>query len=508
MKLSKNILKDINAGEVSVPGSSYFDLPEKVLQFGTGVLLRGLPDYYIDKANKENIFNGRIVVVKSTATSGADTFDQQDGLYTHCIRGISGGNLLNNYIVNASIRRVLSAAVHWKEILALSASADMQIIISNTTEAGLVLMSSDRINAGVPASFPGKLLAFLHSRWKHFSGSSDSGMVILPTELVPENANLLEDILDELAQLNELEDSFIVWLHTANHFCNTLVDRIVPGKLSADMAETAAAHLGYEDDLMIMSEPFSLWAIESDNDEVRSKLSFSKADKGIVIAPSITKFRELKLRLLNGTHTFSCAPAILAGFETVKEAMSSTAFVAYLNQLMQHEIAICIMDEHISPDDAIHFSEQVLERFANPYIEHRWISIAVNFTEKMCRRNLPLIQKYYGLNNQVPEMMTIGFAAFLFFMRSAVEEEGKYSVSYNGRTHQLEDPNSIIFCEAAKSSNTEQYVHKILANQSLWQMDLSVLNGFENELVACMGQFETSGVNNVLEAITSKNAGE
>lgn len=64
--LSKYNLKDIPVGKVSVPGEVIFSLPEKVLQFGTGVLLRGLPDYFIDKANRQGIFNGRIVVVKST----------------------------------------------------------------------------------------------------------------------------------------------------------------------------------------------------------------------------------------------------------------------------------------------------------------------------------------------------------------------------------------------------------------------------------------------------------
>src|SRR6201991_2959970 len=101
MKLSRYTLKNINPGKVEIPADELFDLPEKVLQFGTGVLLRGLPDYFIDKANKQGIFNGRIVLIKSTASGSADEFNQQDGLYTLCVKGIEDGKLVEENIINA-----------------------------------------------------------------------------------------------------------------------------------------------------------------------------------------------------------------------------------------------------------------------------------------------------------------------------------------------------------------------------------------------------------------------
>ncbi len=89
MLLSKATIKAIGAqNTLPVPGEDYFQLPEKVLQFGTGVLLRGLPDYFIDKANKQGLFNGRVVVVKSTGIGGTDDFSKQDGLVTLCMKGV------------------------------------------------------------------------------------------------------------------------------------------------------------------------------------------------------------------------------------------------------------------------------------------------------------------------------------------------------------------------------------------------------------------------------------
>ena len=171
MQLSKKTIKKISPKEgLVIPGEKLFTLPEKVLQFGTGVLLRGLPDYFIDKANRQGIFNGRIVIVKSTASGSVDAFDEQDGLYTLCVKGIENGNTVEENIIHSAVSRVLSAASQWNEILQCAANPDLQVIISNTTEVGIVLDINDDLNGAPPASFPAKLLAFLYKRYKIFNG--------------------------------------------------------------------------------------------------------------------------------------------------------------------------------------------------------------------------------------------------------------------------------------------------------------------------------------------------
>lgn len=307
MLLSKNNLTNIDAGNLSVVDESLFALPEKVLQFGTGVLLRGLPDYFIDKANRKGVFNGRVVVVKSTDGGDAVAFDKQDGLYTLCMRGLVNGQSVEENVISSSISRVLAAATQWEEVIRCAHNPALCIIISNTTEVGIELVNEDIFNQP-PVSYPAKLLAFLHERYKAFDGSSTAGMVIVPTELISDNGKKLKAIVFELAQLNGLEEKFIDWLEQNNHFCNSLVDRIVPGKPAADKKKLLEAQLGYQDDLITMSEVYSLWAIEG-NQHVKDVLSFSSVDSGIVITDNITHFKELKLRLLNGTHTLSCGVA-------------------------------------------------------------------------------------------------------------------------------------------------------------------------------------------------------
>src|SRR5690606_18664909 len=166
MLLSKENVEKINVPGIALPKRESFELPERVLQFGTGVLLRGLPDYYIDKANKQGVFNGRVLVVKSTSSQGADAFENQDNVYTLCIKGIQDGKQVVSYSVNNAISRVLAASSSWQEVLEAAQNPDLEIVLSNTTEVGIVL-SNDDITDNPPASFPGKLLAFLYERYKY-----------------------------------------------------------------------------------------------------------------------------------------------------------------------------------------------------------------------------------------------------------------------------------------------------------------------------------------------------
>ncbi|HVX50804.1 MAG TPA: tagaturonate reductase, partial [Chitinophagaceae bacterium] len=350
-----------------------YRLPEKVLQFGTGVLLRGLCDYYIDKANKQHVFNGRIVVVKSTDSSGADEFAAQDNLYTHFIRGIEDGVTVDDTVINASISRVLSAKEQWPQILACAANPDMKLIISNTTEIGISYLDEDITTGSAPQSFPGKLLAFLYARYKTFSGSAESGMVVIPTELIVNNADKLKEIVIALASYNRLGEAFVEWVDNANYFCNSLVDRIVPGKLPPAEKRQAEEALAYTDELMLMSEVYSLWAIESAKEKVLQTLSFSTVDKGVVLAPDITRYRELKLRLLNGPHTLCCGLAVLCGFETVKDAMQDETFYKYVHDLMMKEIAPALSNGVVSLEEAKLYAQEVLYRFRNPFLQHKWL---------------------------------------------------------------------------------------------------------------------------------------
>lgn len=482
MKLSKATLSRLHGiDEWQLPQSSNFGLPEKVLQFGTGVLLRGLPDYFIDKANKQGLFNGRIVVVKSTAKGGTTAFDEQDNLYTQCIRGIEGGQKVSANIVNAAISRVLTAASQWEQILACADNPGMQVVISNTTEVGIAY-TAESIHATPPVSFPAKLLAFLYRRYRHFRGDAGKGMVVIPTELIPDNGHRLKEILLQLTVYNQLEDAFADWLRNNNHFCNSLVDCIVPG---------AATDAAYEDSLMIMTEAYRLWAIETGSEEVKRILSFHEADAGVVLSPDINVFRELKLRLLNGTHTLSCGLAFLAGLDTVKAAMNHEPMAAYMEGLMMHEIIPAITDRNIRNDAAIRFAVAVLDRFRNPYIEHRWLNICSQYTSKLRMRVLPVLLHYYQRMQQVPALISLGFAAHLLFMRG-------------GEYYEIQDEYAALYREQWQQYPTGILVKNTLADSAIWGQDLTLIPGFAQAVTIMLNALMKEGAAAYLDRVAAE----
>ena len=501
MRLSKNNIDQIaKKNGLDIPDERVFELPEKVLQFGTGVLLRALPDHFIDKANKQGLFNGRVVIVKST-DSDSSAFDHQDGLYTVCVRGMENGKTVKENIVNASVSRVLGAKTDWPLVLKCAYNPEIKIIISNTTEVGIQLVP-DNINNEPPVSFPGKLLAFLFERFKAFNGSAESGMVIVPTELITDNGTKLESIVMELAHQNNLDFKFIEWLENHNTFCNSLVDRIVPGKPNPAETKKIEAELGYEDEILTMSEVFRLWAIEGD-EKVKETLCFSKSDEGVIITPDITLFKELKLRLLNGTHTFNCGLAFLSGFNITREAMNDAVYGKFTKALMHTEIAPAIpfaIDEKVKED----FANRVFERFCNPFIEHQWQSITVQYTSKMKMRNIPLLQRHYELQDTVPEHMAAGLAGFLLYMRAIKSGDGKYFGKRNDNLYEIKDDSAEYFFRVWNNNSPDKVAEIVMQNKELWGIDLTKFPGLLRSIQEYLDGFISNGVLETIARIESK----
>jgi tagaturonate reductase len=493
MNLSQENLKTIKTPAVIKPADGIFSLPEKVLQFGTGVLLRGLPDYFVDKANRQGLFNGRIVVVKSTDSGDAGAFDRQDGLYTLCVRGIEDGHKIEENIICSAISRVLSARDQWTQILELAHRPEMQIIVSNTTEVGIQLVEDD-IRRRPPVSFPGKLLAFLFERFNAFGGSPESGMVIVPTELIVDNGKKLAGIVKELARLGELGADFIAWLEQHCRFCSSLVDRIVPGRPDAGTLHQLSHDLGYTDDLLVISEVYRLWAIEGD-ERVRSILSFAAADEGVIIQPDIEIYRELKLRLLNGTHTLSCGLAFLTGFATVKNAMDDTNFSNFVADLMLKELAPAIPYD-VPLQEARDFGLQVLDRFRNPHIQHQWLSITMQYSSKIKSRVIPVLLRHYEQHRTPPTHLTLGFAAYLLFSKGGSK----------GGSHPVNDDKAGYYAELWQHNEPAAVVNQSLKDQSLWGADLTQLPGFETAVLESLTNLIDKGPAATLAQLNTKKS--
>jgi len=458
-------------------------LPEKVVQFGTGVLLRGLPDYYIDRANKLGVFNGRIVVVKTTIQGNTADFEKQDCLFTHVINGLRDGKPVRETSVNCSISRVLEAKQQWAEILECAANPEIALVISNTTERGLVYIE-ESLSDGAPESFPAKLLAFLYHRFQKLGEKQEAGLIIIPTELIEGNGSLLKEFVLRGAVHNHLGKSFEDWLLRANTFCDSLVDRIVPGKPEPAKAESYYSDWGYTDANTLESEPYDLWAIAGEANRLPA-LSFAACNPGIRIERDINQYKELKLRLLNGTHILSCGKAILEGFPTVREGFSDPSFSHWAEGLM-HEISASIP---MTIEDSVRrlYAESVLQRFKNPFIEHHWESILLNYSTKLKIRALPLLKTYYERYAILPAHIAEGFATYLALSIPDEEENGQFFKWAGGKRIRLQDELSSSLFQDYTSLGFADVAAKHLKNSAFWGFRLDSLPGFSQKVLELAG---------------------
>jgi tagaturonate reductase len=332
-------------------------------------------------------------------------------------------------------------------------------------------------------------------------------MVIVPTELIPENGNKLKSILLALSAFNKLDPAFINWLEKANDFCNSLVDRIVPGKLNAKEHQEICTQLGYDDDLMIMCEPYSLWAIETKRGKTRELLSFSRVNEAVKITGDISKYKELKLRLLNATHSFSCALAMFCGFQSVKEAMATEYFRKYVLLLMLNEIKPLVVSETITDKEAQVFAQQVIDRFRNNSIEHLWVNISMQYTMKMAMRCVPLLMKHYELKKPAPKLMLLGFAAYLLLLKTEENTNGGYQAVIGDKQIQLTDEKAPILFHHWQKETLKNCVSGILKEAQIWNNNLLQFPDFESDLLNAINELQEISVHIILQNLVPQKQG-
>ena len=275
--------------------------PIKVLQFGEGNFLRAFVDWIIQDLNDKKVIDADIAVVQPTPHGRVKLLAEQDGLYTVCLEGIENGEKVQSRRVIDVLRDFIDPYTEYDKYLGYAKSTELEVVVSNTTEAGIALDPSDTDFSACPKSFPGKLLAFLKARYDHFGGDAGKGLAIVPCELIDHNGDELKRVLTELAKINGMSEEFISWLTTANHFTNTLVDRIVPG-YPRDNAAQICEETGFNDSSIVKGEVFHLWVLQKEP-FVQEKLPADKSGLNVIFADDITPYKQRKVKILNGSHT-------------------------------------------------------------------------------------------------------------------------------------------------------------------------------------------------------------
>ena len=410
-------------------------MKETVIQFGEGNFLRGFFDYFLHVMNEQGLYEGKAVVVQPRSGGKCALLNAQDCKYNLYLRGVEKGEIKQEHCLIQSISRGVDPYKNFDEYMALAENPDFRFIASNTTEAGIAFDETGSFNDMPCASFPGKLTQLLYRRFELGLG----GFIILPCELIDSNGDELKKCVVRYAEHWGLDRGFIRWLESENTFANTLVDRIVTG-YPAD--ETAVKHP--EDKFLDTAEIFHLWVIEGD---FENELPLKKAGFNVIWTDDAKPYKKIKVRILNGAHTSLVAGALLSGIETVGEAMADETASAFLTKAMSEEILPTIGEN----DESKAFASSVFDRFRNPFIQHKWRSIALNSVSKFSVRVLPTILEYKEKTGEYPTLLTLSLAYLIYFYKNDISEDNA-DVIYKMTNGALDD---------------------ILADTSLWQADLS-----------------------------------
>jgi len=478
-------------------------LPVKIVQFGEGGFLRGFVDWMIDGLNKKNLFNGSVQIVQPIARGMVDVLNAQDGLYTHLMRGIENGKVVERKEIIASIRHGLNPYTDFAGYLALAHNPELRFIVSNTTEAGIATSPDDQPNQQPPVSFPAKLTLLLLERYKAFHGDAAKGLVMLPCELIERNGDNLRRTVLETAKKWNLDAAFIAWVEKANVFTNTLVDRIVTGYPRTE-AKALWQSAGYEDDQYDTSEVFHLWVIEAPAElvpQLTEELPLTKGGYNVVWSPDMKPYRDRKVRILNGAHTSSVLAAFLAGKDLVGELMDDPALSGFMQSAIEEEVIPQLAQPKLPKAELEKYAADVFERFRNPFIKHALLSISLNSVSKYKARVLPSVEEYIAKFGKAPVHLAFGLAALIAFYRGTEIKDGALQGSRNGHAYAIKDNQSILEAFAAlwsafdgTAAGAEKLAKTVLAKTEWWGKDLNQLPGFGEAVARDLATIVTEGV--------------
>ncbi len=484
-------------GVAHTPGAPRW--PVSVLQIGDGNFLRAFVDWMIDWSNGQGLMRAGVAIAQPLPQGVAPQLRAQDGLYTVLLRGIEGGRVVQQRRVVSCVRTALNPYEDWLGLLALACEPSVRFVVSNTTEAGIADVEEAFVPDCCPQSFPAKVASLLHARFRALGGAGAPGLVFLPCELIEANGTNLRRIVLQHAERWKLGTDFVTWLKESNYFLDTLVDRIVPGYPAAE-ADKLCIEWGYEDCLIAAAEPFHIWVIQGPV-ALAEEFPLHKAGLNVVWTEDMRPYRTRKVRILNGAHTASVLAAYAAGLDTVQQMMEDADVSAYLRRVMFQEIVPFVP---LPEAERQAYAASIWERFANPFIRHELLSIALNSVSKWKVRVLPTVKDYIAGKGEAPDGLSFSLAALLWFYRGRMEN-GAYTGQRASGSYPIRDDPPVLAAMAAawQGGDVAAAAKQILGNASLWGEDLTALPGLLAKVSGGLQAIAGQGMKSALRAVAS-----
>ncbi|MGV1754372.1 mannitol dehydrogenase family protein [Agrobacterium sp. CG674] len=366
---------------VTVPAFDRMALKPGIVHFGLGAFHRAHQAVFTQKALESSFGPWGIVAVNLRSNEPVQALAEQDGVYSVIVRSAEGDRA---EIIGATVNW-LCAAEQREAVLGHLANPNIRIVTLTVSEkayglhpvtGGLDLkhpsIASDLANPHAPVGAIGYLVEGLARR--HAQGLKP--FTVLCCDNLPSNGHVVRRLVLELAERRDPE--LARWINENGKFPCSMVDRIVPAATD-ETRQRAAQLLGVEDRLAIETEPFLQWVIE--DDFVSGRPAWEAA--GAVFTQAVEPYENMKLRLLNGSHTLIAHLGILHDLEFVRDVMAVPEFV---EKVKRHMKAAAATLEPVPGIDLPYYQNELLERFANPTIAHRNEQIAMDTSQKLPQR--------------------------------------------------------------------------------------------------------------------------
>lgn len=433
----------------------------KIVQFGEGNFLRTFVDAYFDTLNKNGVGEYSVNIVKPITFGTLDKFKKANNKYHIVLRGVKDDAAVEDVYKIDCVDSVISPFEEIDAFYALAKDADVKIIVSNTTEAGICFNPSDDINGFENITYPAKLTKFLLERFN----AGLSGLYLMPVELIDNNADNLKLCVDKYIELWNLPEEFKKWNDTENYYCNTLVDRIVSGYPRDEETKKHLENLiGEVDELVSVGEPFGLWAVENKG-EISKYVKEGTYNIDVVLTNDIGYYKKRKVRVLNGSHTNIVPLGLFNGKVTVYDCMKDESVLNFVKSTLKDEIIPFVSDDIKATTQ---FADSVITRFFNPYLNHQLTGIALNSISKWKARVLPSFNDYFLRYGKIPANLTIGFSYLMALYSSVICKDGKFFVKLPTREIELLDDKCYLEYFANGGS-----IKKFMQDENIWGCDLT-----------------------------------
>jgi len=405
---------------VHAPRYDRQQLQSRIVHFGFGAFHRAHQALLTDRVL--NAQGGDWGICEISLFSGDQLMSQlraQNHLYTVLEKGADG----NQAIIVGAVHECLNAKLDsLAAIIEKFCEPQVAIVSLTITEKGYCIdpatgaldTSNPRIIHDLqtpeePHSAPGILVEALKRRRER----GLTPFTVLSCDNIPDNGHVVKNAVLGMAEKRSPE--LAGWIKEHVSFPGTMVDRIVPAATAESLAEISQ-HLGVNDPCAISCEPFIQWVVE--DNFVAGRPAWEVA--GVQMVNDVLPWEEMKLRMLNGSHSFLAYLGYLAGYPHINDCMADDNYRRAARALMLNEQAPTLKVKGV---DLARYADLLIDRYSNPALRHRTWQIAMDGSQKLPQRMLDSVRWHLAHGSDFP-LLALGVAGWMRYV-DGVDEQGK-----------------------------------------------------------------------------------